>query len=121
MKFFKFWFPVLAYSGIIFYVSSLQIGSVAADSNDKIVHLVEYSLLGYLFARALKATANSSRKTIVFSTVLFALFFGISDEFHQSFVPTRQCEAGDAAADTAGGFLGVMVFLSVLRKKRKLV
>ena len=40
-----------------------------------------------------------------------SLLYGISDEYHQSFVPGREAGVADAIADTIGGFLGVWIYL----------
>jgi VanZ family protein len=44
--------------------------------------------------------------------VLTALY-GLSDEWHQSFVPARYAEAGDVLADLLGGLLGSGFYLLV--------
>jgi VanZ family protein len=38
-----------------------------------------------------------------------ALGFGVSDEFHQAFVPGRSVEILDGVADLVGGFLGAVL------------
>ena len=112
-KIFKFWFPVFFYSGIIFYVSSWQKVPVSPEIPflDKFLHLLEYSGLGFLTARAEKATTGFSLGTIGWTAVLFCLLYGLSDEFHQMFVPTREVSLADVAADTLGGFLGTLMII----------
>jgi VanZ family protein len=39
---------------------------------------------------------------VALAAVLVASFYGVTDEFHQSFVPNRQSDARDVLADTAG-------------------
>ncbi|MEK7483355.1 MAG: VanZ family protein, partial [Planctomycetota bacterium] len=41
---------------------------------------------------------------------LAGMFYGISDEFHQAFIPGRCFEIADMVADTAGAFLGAFLF-----------
>ena len=43
------------------------------------------------------------------TATLFAMTYGLSDEFHQLFVPGRSAELYDALADTIGGFLGASI------------
>lgn len=47
---------------------------------------------------------------IIMYAFLFSFLYGLSDEWHQSFVPGRQVELGDLLADGIGGFLGGMIF-----------
>lgn len=113
MKFLKFWFPVLVYSAIIFFVSAqpnleLPLGGLISD---KVYHAGEYVFLGFLFCRALYGTYGYWPKGKVLLVVfLFCSLYGVSDEFHQIFVPGRQADAGDWLFDTLGGFLGGWVY-----------
>lgn len=47
---------------------------------------------------------------IILITAL-TMLYGISDEYHQSFVPGRDVGALDVLADGVGGFLAVQVLL----------
>ena len=111
-NFLKFWFPVILYSGIIFTISSLSRIEVpyAQYDLDKVVHVVEYAILGFLFRRAMSSTTKLSKKTVFWVTVIFCTLYGISDEFHQSFVPGRDATWMEALADTIGGTLGGLTY-----------
>ena len=108
LKFLKFWFPAFFYSGIIFYVSGLPGSVIPPQINlfDKLCHVAEYMGLGFLTGRAMKGTAGFPSKKVRFLVVLFCFFYGLSDEFHQMFVPGRDFSFGDVAADAIGGLLG---------------
>ena len=116
-KFFKFWFPVLFYSGIIFRVSSIpNLQSPLREFNaDKLWHLGEYCILGFLFARAFVPRQTRfcmlSDKIVLGAVFLFCFLFGVSDEFHQSFVVGRSADWKDALADTIGGSFGGWIYL----------
>jgi VanZ family protein len=43
------------------------------------------------------------------ATIAIAAAYGVSDEFHQSFVPRRSVEAMDVAADTVGASIAAFV------------
>ena len=73
------------------------------SSFDKYLHATLYGGFGALVVRAL---AGGWRQrvtvTIVAVTTVIAAAYGVSDEFHQSFVPMRSVEALDVVADTVG-------------------
>jgi len=75
---------------------------------DKLLHLAEYAGLGFLFGLALGARAARpfDWRQIVAWSALLGLLYGATDEIHQSFVPGRDAEFGDVAADTLGALLG---------------
>lgn len=114
MKFLKFWFPVILYSGIIFYVSSIPELKTAAPVPffDKLLHVFEYAVLGFLLARALKNENFNwlTKQKIIWITLLFCLTYGASDEFHQLFVEGREASLLDVLADSVGGFLGGIIY-----------
>jgi VanZ family protein len=41
--------------------------------------------------------------------LLLCLLYGMSDEFHQSFVPDRTPSVLDVAADTIGACIGIVI------------
>ncbi len=106
-KFFKYWFPVIGYSAIIFFVSSLSDLKTPGVFliSDKICHVGEYFIFGWLLSRALMSTGK--RGVTVFILVLFGTFlYGLSDEYHQSFVIGRTSSFLDVLADLVGGTIG---------------
>lgn len=119
MKFLRFWFPVISYSAMIFYVSGLPNLDVGFGFSylDKFLHVVEYAILGFLFARALKGakTTFSFLKLISF-TLLFTVLFGISDEWHQMFIPGRDASSMDVLSDSMGGLIGAFSFLWTIKR-----
>lgn len=113
-KFFKFWFPAIFYSVIIFCLSSIPNLRAPLEENsfDKVIHIGEYLILGILSARALIHTQKQlSGAAIFWAVFLFCFFYGIGDEFHQSFVVGRFSDWKDALADTIGGSLGGWLYL----------
>ena len=60
-------------------------------------------LLGALVVRALTGgLRHRVTPGIVAAAILIGAAYGVSDEFHQSFVPMRSVEAMDVGADTVG-------------------
>jgi VanZ family protein len=97
------WVPVALYMTLIFGLSSIsQVPELPAGS-DKELHGVLYSGLGCLLVRAL-AGGLGGRITagVALAATLVGGAYGVTDEFHQSFVPRRNVEALDVVADTIG-------------------
>ena len=112
-KFLRFWFPVILYSGIIFCASSLpNVKTPLQEIHfDWILHILIYMPFGFLWARAVGNTKPSiSRGMLFVSLVLVSFLYGLSDEFHQSFVLGRNAGIDDVIADTIGGVIGGYIY-----------
>lgn len=72
---------------------------------DKIAHLSVFGLLATLIVRS----PGTTRRWPLFA-VLLVSFFGMSDEWHQSFTPGREVEFADWVADTFGAALAVSLY-----------
>ena len=76
-------------------------------------HVSEYAVLAVLLCRALPsfpATRPALRLArIGLMAIGLATAFAASDEFHQSFVPSRTASVADVCLDAAGATLGVLV------------
>ena len=109
---FRYWVPVFAYAGFIFYLSAQshpeeQLPSFVGLLSDKVLHVIEYAVLGALFYRGFRWSAEASwRPWAVPLAVLCTSLYGVSDEIHQSFVPFRESSWLDWVADTVGAGLG---------------
>jgi VanZ family protein len=105
------WGPVVIQMAIIFAASSIQnLGELPGGISDKSGHSIGYALLGALFLRAFArgrfrdVTWRSAAAAIIVATL-----YGVSDEFHQMFVPGRTADRYDVLADCIGATLGVAV------------
>lgn len=76
---------------------------------DYIAHGTSYALFGVLLVRAL-ADGNLADMTgaSILPAVAFGVAFGMTDEFHQWFVPGRVASGTDLAADALGSFVGAV-------------
>jgi VanZ family protein len=105
-RFGKYWLPVIIYAAIIFYFSSLSrpLGEISLFLHaDKLIHFFEFGFLGLLLRRAfLNASAPYLRGHAIIWTIVFGIMYGLSDEFHQSFVPGREVAAVDLLFDSVG-------------------
>jgi len=52
----------------------------------------------------------------VWISILFAACYGCLDEVHQYFVPERNADWLDAAADTVGGIAGVLLYSRLITR-----
>ncbi len=108
-KFLRIWFPVAFYSGIIFYASSVPNLKPPLDwpQADKLCHFSEYGPFGFLLARAVRHTGvDFSTRKILWFVLLGAMFYSLTDEFHQAFVAGRTSSVADAMFDVVGSMLG---------------
>ena len=79
---------------------------------DKFIHATEYALLAGLLARAVLNTNQNAWFPLVWAiAVFFVAFYGITDEFHQSFVVGRSSDLDDWMADVTGGMIGTTIYL----------
>lgn len=103
------WLPVVLFALVIFIASVFPAPEfpISFWNFDKLLHLAEYALLGILLGRAIKGTwPGIDLWKLYWLVAAIALIYGISDEFHQAFVPGRTVSIWDALSDGIGGFLG---------------
>jgi VanZ family protein len=75
----------------------------------KFSHWSEYFVLAVLFMRALKAEISSqSEMRRLIWTIVLATLYAVTDEFHQSFVPSRTANPVDVVIDSFGAFCGTL-------------
>ncbi len=107
-----YWLPLFIYAAFIFYLSSLP-GTTYPHlflSADKVFHFGEYCILGYLLAKALGQYQLKGKVLFVIAVSVCSVY-GISDEFHQFFVPNRCSSGVDIIADVMGSSLGIGIYI----------
>jgi len=72
------------------------------------LHLAEYAILGVLLSWSLVNSGVTRR--LVLYVFLVGLFYGMTDELHQYFVPERTASLLDLIADGLGSLLGSYSF-----------
>ena len=109
------WLGTLGYMGLIFYLSSLPtIEQIPAIPHiDKALHLGAYGFMAALWVESLLRSGVNNSKKLVLTALFICSLYGISDEFHQSFVPGREVSVFDWIADTVGGGLGAWFWAQV--------
>lgn len=83
----------------------------------KLGHLAEYAILAALFWRGLRS-GTQRPISILFAVVLVACgLYAASDEFHQSFVPSRTSSVYDVMIDICGALVGLTICVAVAARK----
>ena len=101
------WAPVVAQMAVIFAASSVpNLGELPGGTPDWVGHGAGYAILGALLLRALAGGRRAGvTAAVALWTVLGAALYGVSDEWHQGFVPGRSPSLADLAFDAAGAAL----------------
>jgi len=148
-SFVRYWLPVLGWMGLIFggsadpsstRHSSRIIGplvrwlfpDLSLEAVETVVlcvrkcgHLGEYAVLAMLLWRALDRPSRNDPRPRQWSkaglAVVLAALYAASDEFHQTFVPTRQGSVWDVLLDSCGAIFGLVVLYGIgaLRLRRQ--
>ena len=145
-SFAKYWLPVLVWMGVIFSASgdrlsfqhsSRLIGPVVrwlfphlsdeavhamVFTARKCAHLTEFAVLALLLWRALHKApgpeAPAWRWREAGLVLALVALYAASDEFHQTFVPSRQGCVSDVLLDTAGGAIGLVCLWAAVRRRK---
>jgi VanZ family protein len=119
------WVLVLAWMGLIFYLSSQSDlptpNGLSAEVEAILGHLTVYAVLAALVANALADSGISTVRRLIYALV-FAVLYGVSDELHQSFVPGRDPDVFDLMVDGIGACVGLIAWMLIvyLRNPRPL-
>jgi VanZ family protein len=118
------WLLVFIWLEVIFLLSSIPgvlLPQMPSDFwhfwSHRLGHIGEYSILGVLVIRAYSyKKARIGVITILFLSVFIFLAGGF-DEWHQSFVPGRNCQLIDAVFDTISGAWGMFFYFIWIKMK----
>lgn len=92
---------------MIFVISSMskppEIPQPSVPGIDKFDHFAAYAVLGALVFLALRRTHNLCIDRALLLAILITSAYGVTDEFHQRYIPNRTCDVWDWTADTLGG------------------
>lgn len=118
----KYQLPPLLWIAIIFTLSSiprLQLTFESVLGADKIAHAVMFLVLCLLVRRAFfyQVFFPLLKTYALLGAFIFAVVYGILDEYHQTFVPGRVSDFYDVLADTGGALLYVGISWLTRRPK----
>ncbi len=105
------WLPALAWMGVIFYLSARpDLPSPPEPWLDMLLekagHAAVYGVLAWLYLYALRGDRPATDRLRLLSLALAAAY-GLSDEFHQAFVPGRDPSVADLLTDVVGAALAL--------------
>ena len=134
--FLKYWFPVILWMGVMFWMST---GTFSSDHTSRFIvpllnflfpwlspqdvdilhevtrktaHVVEYFILGLLLFRAFRSDSLKAwRPRWTIYVLAGIIMYAASDEFHQSFIPSRTASIVDVSIDVAGGILSQIAIM----------
>jgi VanZ family protein len=107
------WLPAVAWMAVIFFFSSRPMPPGTEVIPDWITHGCSWAILSVLLAGGLEA--SRVRRVALFA-FLGALGYGILDELHQSYVPSRHADAFDLVKDAAGALAGLVFWQRWLQR-----
>jgi len=114
----KLWLPVIAWCGIIFSFSAMEINKTQEFYwwdfvVKKTIHVIEYAVLYWLFYQAISKQQNNKKGILAIISFIFSLTYALSDEWHQTFIPGRHGTLRDIGFD----WLGMLLSWLYIRKK----
>ncbi|PYI75254.1 MAG: hypothetical protein DMF04_10765 [Verrucomicrobia bacterium] len=84
----------------------------------KLAHVSEYAVLAVLLYRAVVHTTLKGRRALSAALVLvLCAAYAASDEFHQSFVPSRTASVRDVMIDICGATLALILYWSIATRR----
>jgi VanZ family protein len=142
-----YWLPVIIWMFVIFSASGDRKSAdrssriiaplvrwiypdISAETLDVIVllvrkcaHLAEYAVLALLFWRAVRKPVKNDPRPWSWPpagmAILFVALYAASDEWHQSFVPSREGRISDVLIDTIGAVGGMVLLWTVVRWRNR--
>lgn len=125
----RYWWPAVAWAAVVFFFSTesfsgeetqgwiyavlqwmfphaspraLQLGHHAVR---KLAHVTEYFILSLLVLRGIRGGRAGWHIQWALAALLICAAYAVSDEWHQSFVPSRGSALGDVLFDSGGAGL----------------
>lgn len=75
----------------------------------KMAHMFEYCMLFVFANHALRLTFERTKNFIAASAIIFCVFYALTDEWHQMYVPGRSATINDVLVDSSGSLIGLLV------------
>jgi len=107
--------PTIVYALIIFIfssISSLRGPDLGFVLQDKLLHVLEFGVLGFLLQRSIYYQYTVKLKSVLMVLIL-GIGYGGLDEIHQSFTVGREASISDFLADAVGIVLVCSIYLLI--------
>lgn len=115
--------PMIMVMGTIFFLSNqsgdtIDLGRI--PGLDKVAHMTIYAVLAATVIFAYRQPyKNKFPLQVCCTTIIVCLLYGLSDEFHQSFVPGRFVSGADVLADVIGAVLASALWFFQIKRRRE--
>lgn len=113
--------PMIAWMAVIFAMSAQsqvpEAPGLGAEFTAIAGHAIAYGVLALLILFAISSWWAVSSKTVLIA-ILLTVAYGVSDEFHQSFVPGRDPSAIDLVIDAIGATVASLIYWLVATAER---
>lgn len=114
----KLWAPPLIWAAIIYKLSDGRVPSASSVywqdfAFKKSAHIFFYGVLAVLTYRGLIGEGVGKKKAAIWALML-AIFYGVTDEYHQSFVQGREARLRDIGFDGIGAAFGSTLVYNIL-------
>ena len=76
-------------------------------------HYTIYTIGGFLIMNY-TYSMEKAKKQKVLGSLLFGIFYAVTDEIHQYFVPGRSARVFDVGIDTLGVLTGICIYLAIM-------
>jgi VanZ family protein len=104
------WIFVIIFGSLIFYFSSLKydpVPQIGYSFKTVLYHILIFFLFTFFL---MVASSRGKNLDWIFFSVLFAFFYGVTDEFHQLYVSGRHASLGDVGFDFIGIVFAFLVY-----------
>ncbi|MEO5346504.1 MAG: VanZ family protein [Magnetococcus sp. YQC-9] len=101
---------LIGYSVVIYLISSVtgqELPEVLFDNQDKVEHMLAYGFMAFIAWIAIRQLTTWRRPWLW--AWLYCVGYGVTDEWHQLFVPGRYGDLVDLLADATGAALAVLM------------
>lgn len=110
---------LVSYMILIFYVSSLHGVETTPETrwniriSQDIKHFAEFTVLGILMINFFIQDIPQPKILAITFATYFSIFYGVFDEVHQHFVPTRYCTIHDMTINMLGSISGISLYMII--------